>query len=352
MFELLLSAISAGGLAGASNQYMCLLVLSVAAKLGLVGLVPQVSFVQSWWFIAVVAVFWILTVLPAYATTLSPGVMNVVNTIVNILSGFLVPLSGALLALSAAGVIADMNPALYDLLRSLRIFDPSGDGIGRVGWAMAGGAGLTAATLTGAKFLAKPAISSATGTLGTVSAPVYVTVENVASIVLMVVAYVLSRVNPWLIVGLLAVMAMAILAAFVWAVYQLWRLGKGIGSVVRLIESRPKAGLAVVAEFLVWGSGSLVWELWARGVFRLCLWAAWLAVVVVGIPALGTLIATALAPVPVLEFIAVAFVLGAETMTVAVGVYVGARSAESLMAKVEGSEAPQVGRPGEAPAPV
>ena len=352
MLELLLSAISAGGLVGASNQYMCLLVLSVAAKLGLVGLVPQVGFVQSWWFIAMVGVFWILTVLPAYGSALSPGVMNVVNTIVNVLSGFLVPVSGALLALSAAGVIADMNPTLYDLLRSLQIFDPDGIGIGGVGWFMAGGAGVTAAALTGAKFLTKPAVSSATGTLGSASAPMYVTIENVASVVFMVAAYVLGRVNPWLLVGLLALIAVAILAVFGWAVYQLWRLGRGIGRVVRLIESRPKAGLAVVAEFLVWGSGSLIWELWSRGVFRLVLWAAWIAALAVGIPALGAAFAAALAPVPVLEFLPLGFVFAAETMTIFVGLFVGARSARSLMEKLDDGEERPLPIAGEATASI
>jgi hypothetical protein len=348
MFELLLSALSAGGLVGASNQYMCLLVLSIAAKLGWVGLVPQVNFVQSWWFIAVVAIFWTLTVLPAYGTALGPGVMNVVNAIVNVLSGFLVPVSGALLALAAAGVIADMDPALYNLLRSLRIFDPGGQGIGTVGWAMAGGAGLTAATLAGAKFVAKPVVSSATGTLGTVSAPVYVTVENLASLALMIVAYALSRVNPWLVVGLLDLRALAILALLAWATYQLWRIGKGIGRVVRVIETRPRTGLAVVAEFLVWGSGSLICEQWVRGVFRLCVWAAWIAVIAAGIPALGTLVAAALVPVPVLEFIPIALVVGAETLAVAAGLVVGVRSAASLMATMGDSEGTPIGRSGEA----
>jgi hypothetical protein len=350
MFELLLSAISAGGLVGASNQYMCLLVLSIAAKLGLVGLVPQVGFIESWWFLAVVAVFWILTMVPAYGSALGPGVMNVVSTIVNILSGFLVPISGALLALAAAGQIADMNPTLYDLLRTLQIFDPSGDGIGRVGWMLAGGAGVTATALTGAKFLAKPAVSSATGTAGSASAPIFATIENAAAIALMVAAYVLIRINPWLLVALLALIVLALLTLFGWAIYQLWRLGKGIGRVIQLIETRPKAGLAIVAEFLLWGSGSLAWQYWARGAFRASIWVLWVALIVAGIPAVGTLLAAALAPVPFLEFLAAAFVISAETMTVVGGLIVGARSAASLMKILDQQEPAPAARPSKASA--
>jgi hypothetical protein len=335
MFELLLSAISTGGLAGAGNQYMCLLVLSIAAKLGWVGLVPQVEFVRSWWFLGVVALFWIVTVLPAYATVIGPGVVNVVNTVTNILSGFIVPISGAVLALAGAGVIADMHPTLYDLLQTLRIFDPDGSGLGAVGWAMAGGAAVTASALTGAKFLAKPALSSATGTLGTTSAPLYATVENVVSIVIMVVAYVLNRVSPWLIVALLAVAAVTIIGILGWAAVQVLRLSKGVGRVIRLIETRPRAGLAVVGEFLVWGSGSLGWGLWTQGAVRIVLWGLWIATLAIGIPSLGAALAIAVAPLPVLEPIVAVLVVVAEVLAGVIGLGIAIRLAASLMNRIE-----------------
>jgi hypothetical protein len=79
-----------------------------------------------------------------------------------------------------------MHPDLFHLLKTLQIFDPSGQSIGRVGWLMAGGGALTAAALTGAKFVAKPTISATTGMAGTASAPTYATVENVTSVVLWV----------------------------------------------------------------------------------------------------------------------------------------------------------------------
>ena len=147
----------------------------------------------------------------------------------------------------------------------------------------------------------------------------------------MVLAYMLSRVNPWLLVALTAVVAAVILGALAWAIYQLWRLSRGIGQVIRLIESRPAAGLSVVAEFLIWGSGWLIWRNWARGALRLVLWLAWMAIIVFGIPALAAALGVALAPVPFLEFVPVLLTVAAETTVVLVGLWIGARSARSLM---------------------
>jgi hypothetical protein len=247
--QLLLSAISAGGLVGASNQYLCLLLVSVAAKTGLVTLAQPMGFMESWWFIGIVAFFWLLTVAPAYATTLGPGVMHVVNTVANFLSGFAVPVSAALLSLAAVGIIAGIDPTLRDILTTMQLFSASG-GIGVTGFIVAGGSAVTASALTGARFLSKPALSTATGTAGTVSAPIYATIENVASVVLMALVLLLTRINPWLLVALFALVALLILGALAFAVYQLWRLGKGVGKVLRLIDAQPKAGLAVVVEEL------------------------------------------------------------------------------------------------------
>ena len=195
--EVMLSAISAGGLVGAGNQYLCLLIVSIAAKTGVIALMPPMRFMESWWFVGIVAFFWLLTIAPAYASALGPGVMNAVNTIVNIVSGFVVPASAALLALASAGAIVAVNPELRDILRSLQLFDADGDGsIGVAGLLIAGGSAVTASTLTVGRFLAKPALSAATGTAGTISAPAYATAENLASVVAMVLLYILMRINP------------------------------------------------------------------------------------------------------------------------------------------------------------
>jgi hypothetical protein len=349
--ELLLSAISAGGLTGAANQYLCLILISVAARLGLVNLAPPVAFIESWWFIAIVALFWIITALPAYGSALSPGVLNVVNTFVNFLSGFLVPASAALLTLASVGVIAEMHPDLYDVLRTLQIFDPSGESIGRIGWLMAGGGALAGATLTGAKFLAKPAVSTATGTAGTASAPAYATVENVASVVLMALAYLLTKINPWLLVGLLALVALTMAVVLGWAVYQLWRLGKGIGQVIHLLETYPQAGFAVVAEFFVWGSGWLLWKHWNRGIVRLSLWGLWVIAVFFVLPAVGAVLGVALATIPFLAFFVSALALGTGVAAVMAGLYVGARSAQSLMKTFDRAPEPPSDAAQGAPAP-
>ena len=335
--ELLLSAISSGGLVGAANQYLCLIIISVAARVGLVQLATPVGFMTSWWFIGIVAVFWVLTVLPAYSSLLSPGVMNAVNTITNFVSGFVVPASGALLTLASVGIIAEMHPDLQIILKTLGIFDPSGESIGQTGWLMAGGGALAASALTGAKFLAKPAISTATGTAGTASAPAYATLENLASVVLMLLAYVLTRIDPWLLVALAALVALVILGVLGWSIYQLWKLGKGIGRVIRLIETRPADGLTVVAEFLIWGSGWLIRGHWNRGLVRLVLCGLWIALIVFAIPAAGAALAVALAPVPPLAVIASLLVIGAGVATVMAGLYTSARSAGALMKTLEDS---------------
>lgn len=328
--QLFLSAISAGGLVGASNQYLCLLLVAIAAKTGLVTLAEPMRFMESWWFIGIVTFFWLLTVAPAYATTLGPGVMNVINTVTNFLSGFAVPLSAALLALAAAGIIAGMDPTLRDILTTMQLFSASG-GIGVTGYIVAGGSAVTASALTGARFLAKPALSTASGTTGTVAAPIYATIENIASVVLMALFILLTRINPWLLVALFALVALLILGALAFAIYQLWKLGKGVGKVLRLIEAQPRAGLAVVAEALVWGTGWLIWRHWRRGAIRLVLWALWLALVVMAIPMAITAVGVTLTAVAPLAILASALGIAVEATAILAGLYVGLRSAGGLL---------------------
>ncbi|MCS7286898.1 MAG: DUF4126 family protein [Anaerolineae bacterium] len=275
--ELILSAISAGGLIGASNQYMCLLLVSIAARFGLITLAKPVEFMEEWWFIGIVALFWLLTVAPAYATVLGPGVMNAINAIINFISGFLVPLSGALLSLAAAGVIS-MDPELRNLLMTIRLFNPDGS-LGAQGYIVAGGGALLASALSGMRFLAKPGLSSATSTMGTFAAPIYTTTENIASAVLLGLFFLLIQINPWLAVLLVLSIILLILGILVFAIHQLWRLNRGIGKVFRLFKLWPRAGIAVVAEALIWGLGWIVLRNWQHGVTRLIKWALWLAAV-------------------------------------------------------------------------
>lgn len=352
--QVIISAMAAGGLVGAANQYMCLLIVSGAAKLGWISLTPEMQFMESWWFIGIIAFFWVLTVAPAYASTLGPGVMNVINTIVNFVSGFAVPISAALLGLASVGVILQMNPDLHTALQAMQVFDADGDGtIGGPGLLIITGSALTASALTGTKFLAKPALSTATGTTGTASAPIYATVENVASILLMLLLYVLTRIDPWLLVGLVALVTLLLLGVLAYTIYRLWKLAKGIGRVVHLLETNPKAGLSVVGEFLVWGLGWLVWEHWNRGTVRLVLWMVWVLALVVAVVVVVPALVTALAFIPPLAPLVPGFGLMLEavvvTMGVATSLFFGMRSARSLMETFEEEELAPT--PAPAPAP-
>jgi len=296
--ELVLSAISAGGLVGASDQFMCLLILSTAARLGWVKLSGPMVFISSEWFIIMVAVFWLLSIAPAYASLLSPGVMNVVNTITNFLSGFLVPLSSALLALGSAGVIAAMNPDLKLFLESMHIFTPEGT-VGSTGLVISAASAVIGTSMTVMRAAAKPAVGTATGTGGHLAAPINTTLENLASVALMVLAYWLAQVNPWLLVALAAVLFVLVAAMLVYALYQMWRLKKGVARVLQLTQTHPRAGLAVVVECLVWGVGWFAWKVWARGSVSFLAWLLVLALAAALFPVV-TGLGLAFAPIPML----------------------------------------------------
>jgi hypothetical protein len=270
--QLILSAISAGGVIGAADQYLCLLIVSLAARFGVITLMPPMQFMTNGWFIGLAAVLWVLTVAPAYSSMLAPGVMNFINTAVNFVSGFVVPITSAIISLAAAGAIVNLNPELKATFETLQIFNSSG-GVGPTGAVIAGASAVTAVSLTAMKGLAKPAISASTGTTGHAAAPAFATYEAIASLVLMAMVYVLSKIDPWLLVGLLVVVFIIAAAVLAYALYQLWRLKRGIGKVLRMAQEHPRAGLAVVVEFFVWGLGWLVWGKYGRGAIMLTAWA-------------------------------------------------------------------------------
>lgn len=275
--QLLLATIAAGGLVGAADQYLCLLLVGAAGRAGWIELAPSVQFMTSTWFIGLTVFLWIITILPAYSAFFAPGVMNVINTLVRFVSGFAVPISSAFIALASAGVIADLNPELRLALETLRIFN-GGGGVDVGGWGVMAASAVTAVTLTGAKAAAKPGLAAMTGTTGHLSAPLFTTVENIAAVVLMLLAYWFSKINPWLLVGLLAVVLVVVLILVGWAFYQLWKLKQGMGRVLYLAQVHPRAGLAVAVEFLVWGLGWLVWGKWGRAVLMLAILIIFVAV--------------------------------------------------------------------------
>ncbi len=279
--ELMLAAISAGGMVGVSDQYMCMLVVGIAAKVGWIRISPATEFMTSWWFIIIVGLFWFLTVAPAYLTTVAPGLMNSVNTVINFLSGFLVPLSGGLIALASVGVITNLDPQTHQILATLRLWENGGNLAGS-GWAVAGGGALIASLLTGAKAAAKPGLSTAMGTLGHVSAPIYATAENAASVLGMTLLYLLASINPWLVVLLMIVISLVTAALLVYAISQLRKLKSGLGEYFRLLRDKPGAGITVALEFLIWGLGWMIQGRWLRGVAMFVIWSLygslWLAV--------------------------------------------------------------------------
>jgi hypothetical protein len=329
------AAISAGGLVGAGNQYLILLIVSVAARFNFFHLAPELGFMESWWFIGLVGLFWVVTILPAYASLLSPGVMNVVNTITNILSGFFVPISGALLSLTTAGVIVSMHPDLQRSLETLQLFGSETAAASPTAWLIAGGGAVAAVGVNLAKFAAKPLLSAATATTGTTAAPAFATAENAASIVLTALIFLLTELSPWLLVGLLAGSLVIILGLIGYGIYQLWKLGKGAGKAMRLIKSNPKAGWAVLAESLVWGCGWMIWQKWEQAIPRLLSWGLWLVAVIMLIPAIAATASVALIAVPPLALLASIVALGAQTAVVLLGLMVGLRSAAALMAELD-----------------
>jgi hypothetical protein len=148
--------------------------------------------------------------------------------------------------------------------------------------AVAGGAALFATTLTGSKFLAKPGIAASTGTTGHAAAPMFATAENLAAIAVVGLVYLLSQIDPWLLVAVAAVIAVIMLIAMVMSLIALYRLGKGVGRLFRLIEHQPKVGWSLVAEGLVWGSGSMIWSQPSHAALRFVLWIIWIAALVIG----------------------------------------------------------------------
>lgn len=277
--QLVLSAISAGGVIGIADQYLCLLIVGLAARFGFINLMPPMGFMSSTWFLILAGLLWVLTVAPAYSSLIAPGIMNAINTAVNFVSGFLVPISSAMLSLASAGAIVNLNPDLRAMFDTLQIFNSNG-GLGSTGYVIATGGAVAAVALTAVKAAAKPAIGASTGTAGHLSAPIFATYEALASLVLMGIVYVLSKTDPALLIVLLGVVGVLAAAVLAYSIYQLWRLKRGIGKMLRLAQERPRAGLAVAVEFCVWGLGWLASGKYARAVIMLCVWGVMLALLV------------------------------------------------------------------------
>jgi hypothetical protein len=158
------------------NAYIPLLVLGIAGRFNVIELTGPYTFLEQWWMLALMAVLLAIEVVadkvPAVDT-----VNDAIQTVVR-------PVAGGLLAVSAAGVVK--APAIVLFV---------------AGVLLAGG-------VHAAKASARPAVNVATGGTG---APVVSAIEDVASLVLSVLA---------ILVPLFAAIVIGVMF------FLLWRLAK------------------------------------------------------------------------------------------------------------------------------
>ena len=162
----------------------------------------------------------------------------------------------------------------------------------------------------------------------------------------MLLLYAVNLISPWMIVVLIGIVILLSLAILTYAVYQLWKLGKDVGQIIHLIETQPKHGLSVVAEFLVWGLGwMLVHKNWNRGIFRIIVWALWLLTLFLIMPALTTFLTTALAVIPFLVPVVPVLGVALEILIVIAGLQIGLRSARGLLKTMQDQETEPCAQP-------
>lgn len=331
----LLSAMSAGGLVGVTNQYAFLFAMSIASRSNLIQLGPGFQFIESYIFLGIVAVLWLIQVAPAYSALLAPGIMNVVDTISGFVHGFVMPASSALVAAASLGVIANIDPTLQASLEAINLINPEGS-ITPTSAAVMAGSSVIAIGLTASKAIGKRSLGTASGIEGTPVAPAFwATVESVLSVVIVGLIVLIYRTDPRLLIALLAVVTIIVVSTTIYSLYLLYKLARGVGKVFRLMETQPKAGWAIAFEAFIWGGGSLAWEYNSRGMTRMIFWALWLMLLVFGIPAGVLLLEGAVAVFPPLLIIPPILGYGVTIMLVMIGMLAGLRSAKSLMKLLE-----------------
>jgi len=294
--QFIFTSIMSGGAIGPADQYLCLILLSIASRSNWMQLPKEVNFISSGWFLILVGIIWIATVLPAYGSLIDPVFLRAVNTTVGLMGGILVPASGALLSLATANFISPTETATMsnsDL------------------WLIGGGGAAVASTFTFVKFLIKPMLATATGMATTpFSAAVYKTIENIISLILMAAIYFLGSLNPWLLALLMATVGIILFALLIFALYQLWKLGQGIGKVLRLFETNPKAGFAVLLEPFIWGSGWILMKGWQSGSSKLVLWGGSLIIIWGILPIIFFIVPPLAATIPFLVSFGAIYLIG------------------------------------------
>jgi hypothetical protein len=152
--------------------------------------------------------------------------------------------------------------------------------------------------------------------------------ENVAAVMLMTLAYLLTQIDPRWLIALFGVIAVLTLGLFAFGLYQLWRLKQGLGRLLYIAQVHPRAGLSVAVEFFVWGLGWLVWGRYARGAISLLSWLVWLAVFISAQPVVTVLFAIAPPLIPVA-------LMAANFALLALFFFAGLSSARALMQVLE-----------------
>ena len=155
----LLNVFTAFGLSTAAglNAYLPLLVVALLARFtDLITLSPPWDTLESWWVIGVLAVLLLIEILV--------DKVPAVDSINDAIQTFIRPVAGAVLFAASAGVISEAHPVLAMI----------------AGLLVAGG-------VHAAKATARPIVTGATAGVGN---PVVSTVEDVASLVLAVLAIV------------------------------------------------------------------------------------------------------------------------------------------------------------------
>lgn len=173
------SIFSAFGLSASAglNAYLPLLIVSVAAKLGVFKLEAPFDVMKSWWVIGALVVLLLIEMFV--------DKVPAVDTINDIINTFVRPVAGAILFAASANVITDLSPAISIIL----------------GLLMAGSVHVAKAT-------ARPVITATTAGVGN---PVISTVEDMIAAVTSLLAVLLP--------GLILLVAALGVVTFLW-----WRM--------------------------------------------------------------------------------------------------------------------------------
>jgi hypothetical protein len=126
------------------------------------------------------------------------------------------------------------------------------------------------------------------------------------------------------VVGLFGASVLAIIGFAILGVYQMWRLKRGIGRILELTQTNPRKGLAIIAEFFVWGIGWFAWNIWGRGTVMVLAWIVTIVLMITVQPVIIT--AGAFFP-PLLPFIVI--IMGS------IYVSIGLSSAKALLFYLE-----------------